>query len=960
MSKMRNWASLETNELRKLGYSIYSTFEEELRDYISEICKIECGDIWIDDLPQGVLSSINEKLKKEDINIESIEKIRDLLEYSDFPHLKEILLSKKYKKYIEDFSGTANQGVFIKNMDEIYGLRIKVAHVKRHFSFYNLTRLVSYTEEVSRGKSGKKFSLKLDQIKKSENADEYSIPDGFIITNIENCPDNLPSQDYEFDGGFIGRKDQINKIKQMLYSDLDRVITLSGAGGVGKTALALVTSYNILADDKNPFDGIVWISAKKVKLTPSGIEPTDILPVKSYEFMLNKIIETLTPEIYDSLIKYLSESFKSSEKKVLDNELYVKQLLEKDKYLIIVDNLETITDDRIINFIKDIPQPHKVLITSRRGLGEIERRFEIKELHENEAVLLFRVVSREKNLDSLMRAKDDVIKKYVNRVQRYPLAIKWCLGLIAIGKNVQEVYSNFDDPKSDLVKFCFEDIFSRLTNDAKKILYGISIFEKPPSKSLLMHVVGIDADSFEDEMRTLVLSSMAIIDQVEIGGELISKYSTLDLTKQFIDNKLDSDKDLKYSLYGKKEEIESLTSEVEKAKVVYESSFNDKEPTNEKESIALIKCQSSWNFAQSGNYNDAKREMEDAIKTAPGYVTVYRYYADIESDFRHIERANDLMDIATKIDPNNDFLWFTWSNINRKYKRNIEAIKYIKESLKIKKKSPYYLNAFGYLLKEMGQYKESCKAYADALENTDKPNDKIMIVLGLSESLRMWSKQLFDSKKYKYGIDKINESERYLKIGLTMDENDFDLNTLYKHILFEKGRMLTLRKGINHGKKSFLECLEHTLHIDEGKFREIKGNVYYHLIKYLYDEKSENSHFVNECLTYANDGMDVLMVDSSEYNYIRKMKSIIVKHLRYLALIRLKSKGVVTFFDQEKHYGFIESDHTRYFFRLKNFDVFVNESFGNNMVGKTVYFEIKQQFDPSKSNNAVKIIPGRI
>ena len=47
---------------------------------------------------------------------------------------------------------------------------------------------------------------------------------------------NLPILDYDADGGFVGRKNELKKLHLLILSDLNRVLTISGAGGVGKTA----------------------------------------------------------------------------------------------------------------------------------------------------------------------------------------------------------------------------------------------------------------------------------------------------------------------------------------------------------------------------------------------------------------------------------------------------------------------------------------------------------------------------------------------------------------------------------------------------------------------------------------------------------------------------------------------------------------------------------------------------
>ena len=82
---------------------------------------------------------------------------------------------------------------------------------------------------------------------------------------------------------------------------------------------------------------------------------------------------------------------------------------------------------------------HRALLTSRIGLGEIERRYPLVALNQREAVVLFKNLARDKGLQDLGRMPDTVINSYVEKLHRYPLAIKWTVGQVSLGKDLNSV-----------------------------------------------------------------------------------------------------------------------------------------------------------------------------------------------------------------------------------------------------------------------------------------------------------------------------------------------------------------------------------------------------------------------------------------------------------------------------------------------------------------------------------------
>ena len=106
---------------------------------------------------------------------------------------------------------------------------------------------------------------------------------------------NLPVAEFE-DTGFIGRTNERRGLKNLLLSD-HRVITVVGAGGIGKTALAMRVCHDLMDDPSPRFNNLIWVSLKTRFLTADGIK--DIKDaVNTQARLLDQIGDVANVQIY--------------------------------------------------------------------------------------------------------------------------------------------------------------------------------------------------------------------------------------------------------------------------------------------------------------------------------------------------------------------------------------------------------------------------------------------------------------------------------------------------------------------------------------------------------------------------------------------------------------------------------------------------------------------------------------
>ena len=698
-------------------------------------------------------------------------------------------------------------------MDKIYPIRCRVAHSTCIFTSSDIDDIFNFTREIysSIVNRDEEFLEFLDKIEKEPEYFSIIAPNNLKCELTLGIPNNLPMPDFEYEGGFVGRVDDIKKLKKYIEGDLHRVITVTGAGGVGKTAIIQQILNEILTSNKNIFDGIIWTSAKENKLSAVGIE--DIEPtIKNYEELLDTIINTMGYGL-DNL---------TVEQKAID----VNEIFEiHKKILIIIDNLETITDNDIIDFILDAHKNIKIIITSRRGLGQVERRYELNQLKESEAVALFRQISREKNLFSLSRLDDKTIKGYVNKIACYPLAIKWIIGNVAIGKDINLIIDSAINKQSDIAKFCFEQIYNSLKENSKILLCILSMFDAPVQAGILIYVLNQNQSDFEDCLKDLVLVSLVIQSQEKgSDGNIITKYNLLSLTRGFVREQLDNNRQLKLEIQERIRLVEDTVEQAEKAKKIYKHSLSDFGASTDAEKVAALLGNTAFQKYQMGRYSEAVEHYQRAVNIAPGLPSIYRNWAVMESSEGHPVEADKLMEKAANLNPDDAQIWHIWGNMRRKDSRINEALTYYEKAIALFPDDQVILNALGQAKTRLGEFKEAEDLYLKALSVSENLSEfeslknKIINNTSLSDNYRRWAEHNSNENNIFMEKENLEKALSCCEKALELDREDNKTNDLYRKTLFQIAHFTKKTKS----DVESIEQFSYFLNTNPKRWNEIK------------------------------------------------------------------------------------------------------------------------------------------
>lgn len=338
---------------------------------------------------------------------------------------------------------------------------------------------------------------------------------------------NLPRMEQDF----VGREDELRNIIQWLSGD-SRVwlVSITGVGGVGKSALAVEVARRCLGETPLPagidagnvrFDACVWTSAKEKEFVAGQVRS-------------RASITSNLGAIASEILRVAGTGGHVQEGSEERQILLAKELLRSRRILLIVDNMETIDDEQVLAFLNELPQPSKAIITDRRSV-QASHAIQLKEMSTEEAAQFVAEQSKPRGLC----LSPSQIYSLVERTGGIPLAMIWALGLMAqadLGPDV--VFRRLADLGGrPLLDFMFDESFSRASENARKILAACSLTGYPVRGNLLADWVSLSAAEAEDalgELRSIALIRAYSIDDAALSATLQRRFEVLPLTRDFL------------------------------------------------------------------------------------------------------------------------------------------------------------------------------------------------------------------------------------------------------------------------------------------------------------------------------------------------------------------------------------------------------------------------------------------
>lgn len=439
---------------RDMISSVLWQVERDLIDFLrNENQEIDEKKLYLDDYMKLVLS-----LTKKEAIQEALQKTKNLFDALEIATIRNRISHANYDIIVGDWYAVA---AFASNSDTLStGI------------FKNVTQKLSLVEEGYINPPSEEWL--------------NHIPQNYI-------PNNLPDYFDHAITGFIGRNSERKSIIKALLNPRCPIITITGPGGMGKTAIVfeILKQLSFSHVKEELFDSIIYVSLKTEELTLEGVK----------KISFEKTIENVKNEIKSSIEDIYDESFTSF------NEAMEKY--SSEKMLLFIDNLETLLSDSpadFENFNYSLPSSWKLVITSRINLS-FGNNIPLKTMKSEDAYCLAKQYAEKKGISQALSEKH--YEKIADSLQYNPLAIRLCLEYLVLGG---ELNQSLQKVSIDVVNYSYKNLLERLLPTSKKILELLFINSSTKSEALEV-IEGVTNDEFSEAIQQLLKTNLVIFDE---------------------------------------------------------------------------------------------------------------------------------------------------------------------------------------------------------------------------------------------------------------------------------------------------------------------------------------------------------------------------------------------------------------------------------------------------------------
>ncbi|MFF0091326.1 NB-ARC domain-containing protein [Streptomyces canus] len=618
---------MSSTATRLTCFAILSAVEEDLRNAILNVSSDE------DDVKSLLNDERYEKAlskRSRDVGEAAKKTLGSLVPYLDFSDAYEVLATLKHR-LPEDAQDALSK--FAPRVGKLTQIRNRVAHT-RPMEVDDLAALYDAAEEACESSAQLWTNVGL-ALRRIEEDPAYVLGLTIsLVTDPDNAPQhNLPAPEFD-ETGFFGRRKEVDRIKKAIKGAYP-VVSILGDGGIGKTSIALKAAYELLDDPKNTFDAFVWVSAKATILTVNEIQ-------------------RISDAIESSLGLFASAAEQLGGKKAASASNPIEEVLEylaHFRVLLILDNLETVLDQRLRDFLLDLPVGSKVMITSRIGLG-IENPVALSSLSDHEAARLLYALARIRDVKALQGLPAPAVTKMVQAMKGHPAYIRWFVAGVQAGKRPEELLQGNDL----LLDFCMSNVYEYLSPAAHSVLRSMQVLPGRRSQAELAFINDYSANAIQSSLLELMRTNFVQMQGASMGETSETTYHLSEFGKQYLDTRhaVETEQRLRFETRSKELTELGVALQAESTASPYDPRTIDVKGPGDF-SVARILREALREYDR-GEYDAALVTCREAQTLAPVYHESWRVEAFVHTGTRDTGAARAAYGRAIELAPDSPTL----------------------------------------------------------------------------------------------------------------------------------------------------------------------------------------------------------------------------------------------------------------------------------------------------------------
>jgi tetratricopeptide (TPR) repeat protein len=313
--------------------------------------------------------------------------------------------------------------------------------------------------------------------------------------------------------GFVARRDEngrdiVGQLKEELAPERNQLVVLWGAGGVGKTTLAVEVAQALSGVFEKR---MVWAS-----------------PELRADFTFTTLLDEIAAQLGRADLRPLALEPKEEQ---------VRALLGEAPALVILDNFETIKPDEQTRCAKWLAQsaPCPALITTRQRV-DAGRNIAINAMSLDEArEFVSRWIEREaRNKHAFEGLERDRI---IEAAGRNPLVLQWVVARIDLANEPADVLEDLLHGEGDAAQRVFDNSFRlpQLGDDGRDTLLALSLFIPDASREALTEAAGFNPTDRKRLNEAITrLSSLWLVETTQGNKRLKLEGLTRELAKHHL------------------------------------------------------------------------------------------------------------------------------------------------------------------------------------------------------------------------------------------------------------------------------------------------------------------------------------------------------------------------------------------------------------------------------------------